>query len=423
MAQNLAGADSILKEFYIAPIQEQLNNEVLALQLFSESAVTWDGSNKAVIPVHVSRNSGVGFRAEGDDLPTAGAQGYERLEILAKFMYGRFGFTGPALEFTETDKASFEPVMSGEMKRLATDVKNLLNKAMFDSGRVIGFIWQQKAEVGVAAWQYSGRPSNAVDTQWGVEVGGANTVDVIRLDTYATFAAGVAVSAITETAITLGALDTTATPDGTVFAVIHNNANRTREVTGLFGCLADPTYFTVARQDGSGNEILQSNFLLADFAAAAPVYNDLSLDAIQILMDKILLASDGEVDMMLMNPVHRQSYTTLLQGTAAGVPTAARLDVKDGKTKGDAGFTSIGYANIPFRTSQHAPKGTINFLTRANWEVLQRRPGDFAQADGKVLNKVQNKDAYEGFWKHYLNLVCVRPNAQGILTGCSFIGL
>lgn len=423
MAQSLVGAESILKEFYISPIVEQLNNEVLALQLFEQSAVTWDGSNKAIIPVHVSRNSGTGFRGEGDDLPTAGAQGYERLEILAKFMYGRFGFTGPALEFSETDKAAFEPVMSGEMKRLATDVRNLLNKAMFTSGQIIGFIWQQKAEVGAAAWQYSGRPSNAVDTNWGVEVGGANTVDVIRLDTYAVHAAGVAITAATETSITLGALDTTPTPDGTVFAIKHNNANRTRELSGMFDCLANPTYYTVARQDGSGNEVLQSNFLVADFAAAAPVYNDLSLDALQIMMDKVLLASDGEVDLMLINPVHRQSYTTLLQGTASGVPTAARLDVKDGKTKGDAGFTSIGYANVPFRTSQHAPKGTFNLLTKSNWEVLQRRPGDFAQADGKILNKVQNKDAYEGYWKHYLNLVCIRPNAQGILTGVSFIGV
>lgn len=423
MAQNLTGAESILKEFYIAPIQEQLNNEVLALQLFEENSVSWDGSNKAVIPVHVSRNSGVGFRAEGDDLPTAGAQGYERLEILAKYMYGRFGFTGQALSFTDTDKAAFEPVMTGEMKRVATDTKNLLNKAMFNSGRVIGFIWQQKNEAAPAVWQYSGRPSNVVDANWGVEVGGANTVDIVRLDTYATFAAGLAVTAITETAITIAALDTTATPDGTVFAVIHNNANRTRELTGLFGCLADPTYYTVPRQDGSGNEILQSNFLVADFAAAAPVYNDLSLDALQISLDKVLLASDGEIDLMLLNPVHRQSYTTLLQGTASGVPTAARMDVKDGKTKGDAGFTAIGYANVPFRTSQHAPKGTINLLTKANWEVLQKGKPDFAQADGKILNKVTNKDAYEGFMKAYLNLVCLRPNAQAILTGVSFIGI
>lgn len=422
MAQNLTGAEAILKDFYVAPIQEQLNDEVLALQLFEQSSVDWSG-RKAIVPVHISHNSGVGFRAEGDDLPTAGAQGYERLEIGAKSLLGRFGFTGEALEFTDSNKGAFESVMSGEMKRLAKSVRVIANKSMFTGGSIIGLIWQQKNEVGAASWQYSGRPSNAVDTNWGVEVGGANTVDVIRLDTYATHAAGVAISACTETSITLGALDTTATPDGTVFAIKHNNANRVKESSGILDNLFNPTHYSVARQDGSGNEILQSNSLVADFAAAAPVYNDLTLDALQIVMDRVLLASDGEVDLMLMSPVHRQSYTTLLQGTAAGIPGAVRMDVKDGKTKGDAGFKSIGYAGVEFRTSQHAPKGTFSMLSREGWAVYQAKPGDFAQADGKVLNKVTNKNAYEGFWVHYMNLVCTRPNSQGVLTGVSSIGV
>lgn len=425
MSANLTTAESILKEFYIAPIIEQLNQETFALNTFETESVDWQGK-RAIVPVHIARNSGTGFRAEGQPLPTAGAQGYERLEIPAKFAYGRFGFTGPSLEFSDTDKGSFEPVMTGEMKRLVDDMRNLLDKACFTGGPMIGLIWQK---ANAATFEYSGRPSVVVDPIWGVDVGVGHTVDLVRLDTYATIAAGLQVNAITETSITLNAAVNLTIGGGifvagdeqVVVAVKHNDPARASEMSGVLDNLTNPTLYNVSRVAGSGNEKLQSNFLLADFTAAAPVYSDLSLDAIQILLDKILNASNTAPDLFCMNPVHRQSYTTLLQGTSAG--NVRIMGDTGGGKKGDAGFTSLGYADIPFKTAQHAPKGSIHFWAKKFWGVFQRRPGDFAQADGKVLNKVPNFDAYEGFWKQYLNLVSTRPNAQGVLTGCNFFGV
>lgn len=425
MAANLTTAESILKEFYIAPIIEQLNQECFALQTFETEAVDWQGK-KAIVPVHISRNVGVGFRGEGQALPTAGAQGYEKLEIPAKFLYGRFGFTGPSLEFSDTEKGAFESVMTGEMKRLVEDVRNLADKACFTGGPVIGMIWQK---ANLTTFQYSGRPSVAVDASWGVAVGPGHTVDLIRMDTYAVIAAAQQVNAITGTSITLNAAVNLAIGGGifvagdeqVVVAVKHNDAERAFESTGVLDNLCSPTFNTINRATGSGNEALQSNFLLADFAAAAPVYNDLSLDAIQILLDKVLERSNGAPDMFVLNPVHRQSYTTLLQGTA-GANVRVTGDTGGGK-KGDAGFTSLGYSDIPFKTSQHCPKGSIHMWAKKFWGTFQRRPGDFAQADGKVLNKVPNFDAYEGFFKWYENIVTTRPNAQAVLTGVSFFGV
>ena len=91
----------ILKEFYLGPVQEQLNNEVMVLDLMTKSTVDWNG-RVAIIPIHVSRNTGVGYRAEGTStvnalLPAAGDQGYQRLQVNAHFLYGRFQITGPAI--------------------------------------------------------------------------------------------------------------------------------------------------------------------------------------------------------------------------------------------------------------------------------------------------------------------------------------
>ena len=87
---------SVLKEFYAAAVAEQLNQEVLMLELFEKAKLDWSGK-RVVVPVHVSRNTGVGFAADGDPLPAAGEQGYKDLQIVAKFLYGRFQLSGPAI--------------------------------------------------------------------------------------------------------------------------------------------------------------------------------------------------------------------------------------------------------------------------------------------------------------------------------------
>ena len=63
----------ILKDYYIGPLQEQLNNEVMVLQMFEKAKSSWAG-RQGIVPVHVDRNSGVAFKAENDSLKPAGSQ-------------------------------------------------------------------------------------------------------------------------------------------------------------------------------------------------------------------------------------------------------------------------------------------------------------------------------------------------------------
>ena len=80
MPATLTTFESILKEFYLGPVIEEINNEVLVLELFEKATVDWNG-RVAIVPVHVSRNTGVSFVAESGALPVAGDQGYSRLQI------------------------------------------------------------------------------------------------------------------------------------------------------------------------------------------------------------------------------------------------------------------------------------------------------------------------------------------------------
>jgi len=93
---NISVLDAVLKDYYIGPLQEQLNQEVMVLDMFEKAKISWAGK-QGVVPVHVGRNSGVDFKAEGAPLPTAGSQTTKRLTFQAAYLYGRFEVTGPAI--------------------------------------------------------------------------------------------------------------------------------------------------------------------------------------------------------------------------------------------------------------------------------------------------------------------------------------
>ena len=74
MALSLTNADSALKEYYLPPLRDQLNNENVLDSIVSKNTQDVEG-RRAILSLHVTRNSGVGSRLENGTLPTAGNQG------------------------------------------------------------------------------------------------------------------------------------------------------------------------------------------------------------------------------------------------------------------------------------------------------------------------------------------------------------
>jgi len=139
---TLTTFESILKEFYLGPVIEEINNEVFVLELFEKATVDWNG-RVAIVPVHVARNTGVNFAAESGALPDAGEQSYSRLQINAKFQYGRFQITGPAISAAQSGgKGSFIGYVDAEMKKLVNDVRNSGNQVSVNGNEVRGFLNQ-----------------------------------------------------------------------------------------------------------------------------------------------------------------------------------------------------------------------------------------------------------------------------------------
>lgn len=412
---TISTLSAILKEFYLGPIAEQLNQEIMVYELFDKASVDWSG-RRVVIPVHLARNTGVGFAAEDGALPLTGTQTYGRLEVDAKYLYGRFEITGPAMAAAKSGGNAFISYVDAEMTKLTSDVKIAANEAAVHGGQVLGYVWQKLAAG--TAFQYSGRTKNI-----GTLGVAAAKAQLVQLDTYATVGAATQVDALSDTAITFNvAINTSGVAPGVVMAVIATSTSTIisnvadawqAEPNGMTSNLSSPSHFTIDRSSAINAE-LRSNHLVQ--SPSTDVYAALTLDRLQATLDQILVASSEAPDCIIMNPVMRQEYTSLLVGSSAG-----NLYVTtDSAKNGDGGFTGLAYGNIPMKTSQSMFKGTFFFLTTKSWCVTELEGPGFADEDGDVLSRVLNKDSFEGFYKMYYNTVCKRPNANAVLTAVSF---
>ena len=198
----------MLKEFYQGPVAEQINNRVWIREYFQKKSKGWSGK-QMVMPIHVGRNSGVGFQGEmPGDLPTAGQQQYRDLRINSHSSYGRFQVSGLAMDTaTSAGVGAFAGVMSEEMDRLVRDVSNNENAINIFGGPTKGLLNQRQAGTATPAavqdatvigsfsvaqiWQYQGDFSYFDGSRTGVAVDPAVVatwvkVDLTRLDTYAT---------------------------------------------------------------------------------------------------------------------------------------------------------------------------------------------------------------------------------------------
>jgi len=133
MAFDLAAANAVLKEDYIGPVREQLNNDNPVIKELVKNKQEATGK-RFYVPLHHGRNNGVGYRAEGAQLPAAGNQKYKESTGTVKYLYGSIEITGPTIKAMRNDKGAFIRAVESEMKGLLKDLKDQRARALFGDG-------------------------------------------------------------------------------------------------------------------------------------------------------------------------------------------------------------------------------------------------------------------------------------------------
>lgn len=444
MGATRGSLDSLLKDFYLGPVVEQLNNEMLVLNMYEKMSVDWSG-RQCILPIHISRtaSTAVQFRAESTPalavaLPVAGSQGYDNLTVVARYLYGTFLISGPAVASAKNGgKGAFIGWMEAEMDRLVTDVKNTADYAMLNGGGVVGFITDSvnhadHAFTGDYSKIIAGKTLSLVNCfSPGFDSAGAVINDTYLNDIVAS-AALHAATAKNEGAGTItfaAAQDTTAVTYGGATrvapVVVRANADLSTfqgEPVGIMsnlfgngGAVGTPDHFGIPVNGASYGAGLRPATLdafvrVVETTPAATGVADLTVERIQSVLDEITVLSGEEPDVIICHPSLRANYVAVL---SASLFATARGPA----TKGDAGFLDLSYGNIPIKFARHCPRGMMIFMNKKTWKLLQLQSGGFADLDGTTILRQANHDAWEGFYRWYYNTVCTRPNANGLLVG------
>ena len=415
---SIAQLSAILMENYSVPLQNVLNNTVVALEIMKKTTVGWAGK-RLVIPVHVARNSGVDFSDSGT-LPTAGFQGYVDLLVTAKKLYGTFRLDGDLMAAAEKGgKYAFVAAITSEMDGLGQDTAVKANKALYSGGRFVGFFNQKKTEAGAATWEFAGDAQKLADAI--TNKAGAVSVEIVRLDTYATIAGANTCDAVNVPALTVhltAALDTDPVAPGYGCVVRISDADPSlayldSEVNGIYGNLASPTHFTQDRTTATGTPALQSVFKTANQTGTQGKVS-LALTAIEGVIDAIEEASGFTPDLVLVHMTQRQKYVALMQAT---IFTTLQQGAPAKEFNGGSKERNQSYGDIAIKADRHCGKGLAIFLKKDAWTLAELRKGGFADEDGTVLLRIAGSDSFGGFWRWYYEQVCKTPNRNGILHG------
>ena len=130
---NLSTLSDILKEYYMGPVVEQLNKEVLLLSRLESRSEDLVGK-RAYVPLSASRTTGIGARAENGTLPGAGNMSYNKAVYDLKYLYGKVSVTGPSMAKTKSEAGAFLQVLKSELDGLRLDLRKDLARQIYGDG-------------------------------------------------------------------------------------------------------------------------------------------------------------------------------------------------------------------------------------------------------------------------------------------------
>lgn len=400
MALTLSAADAALKEDYQPAIREQLNNEIMMLAQIESRSSDVEG-RRAVLSLHVTRNSGVGPRAEAGTLPTAGAQGYVEERVSLKYNYGRIQINGPVIRAMKSDTGSFTRAIESESTGVVRDLKREVNWQTFNN--VEGTIAVCASE---AAMVYTLNASTDSATMRRFEIG--MKVDVGTLAAPRDQVDGGVITAVSGVTITLD-VDPTGTVDTSDYVTLAGSkaaAGSTLGITGLRAIVAasgtlfnvNPTTYPVWKSTSDSNS--GTNRAFTD-------------NLVEGVVDEIWLQSGEAPNFAVTSPGARRNFASQLKSQKRFTDT---VDLKGG-FKGlsiDAGNTSLALA-----VDRDCPDNSAFLLNLGCLVQHQSSDWEFMDEDGAVLNRVAGVDAYEATLFKYHELTTDRRNVHGIITDLS----
>lgn len=406
--QNLAIANVILKDVY-GDINEQINNATPALDGIKSTArnITQVGGLGVKFVAHVGRNTGIGARAEDEDLPEAGNQQYVDGQTGLKSFYGSVRLTGQVMAQASQNYQTFADVTAEEIERIRDDIAKDQNRQVFGDGTgtlaALTVAASASATVTVDSVKYlhTGMRVDVVDVS---VTGSSSTPTVLNSSGYLT------ISAINKTTkvVTLSAAVTAAVGD----ALVRSNStaasvvnNWRKEWTGFDAIVDDSS--ALHGIDPATTPAWAAH--LRDISVAGVAQQITEEDMIGMVTD---IAEDGDKpDVIWTDHGSWNGYWKALEEKRRYVN---KVDL-DGGNRG-LGFATM-FGDLPFKADFDAPDGKMWFINSKKVNLNTNRGWEWIDEDGSKWKQVPRRDAFIAYLRNYSEISTYRRNTHGCISG------
>ena len=428
---TLATFDKALKDQFIGPIREQIYSNKILL----EGMRTRDASDKQnmpqgskdfkgivstseginymgrtfYMPLHTGRNTGVGYRAEGGVLPTAGSQAYLSITDTLRYIYGQFRVTGPLIKASEKDAGAFARATASEMKRLVDDVKRRVCQYAYMTKNTNGTSSPATVTTGVAS------ATQAVTTTIYLSIG--DTIDVVNSAAEGTNrnATVLTITSINRSGLTVtfDASVTTTTNDLLIFASPGSTSGAPKNdvaqaPNGLGNIVASAGALHGLNPASAGQGFWQSTQNPSPYTTGDVVGDEV----LRAVTDNIGFETGADGNCIGI-------WTRGIRNRYVNQLTALKQFTNDRSTTLQGGFKAVTFDDKALVVDDHCPVGGIFFLDCDAMFWSDMSDWEWMQEDGKVMKWDAGYDAYVGNLFKYHQLGTWARNRHGKITGAS----
>lgn len=345
------------------------------------------------IPIRISRNQGVGSRAENVVLPAPGNEGFTQISEPLRYHYGLFNITGPLLKASESNEGAFKRALTVETQGTTDSLKRKINIDAYGIGD------------GSLATVRTAATTSTVDVESTINFAVGEIVDVRDVSGSAWTAAARTVTAVDRTnrtvtlsgatiAFEVGDLlirsssdSTTAVPNNDFNATI-NGLQKIVDSTGSLHTL-DPS----SVPQWSSTEIDANQAVVGD-------------NLLRQLTDSIGFESGDDTEMVLIT-------TRGIRNRYANTLTSLKRFNDSQSVTLRGGYKALLFDDKPMVVDDQCPVGHVFALNTDALFWSQNSDWEWMDNDGEVLKWEPRYDRYIAVLFKYCNLGTFARNRHG----------
>jgi hypothetical protein len=415
--QTLASFDAALKELYVGPIVEQLNQKTYLLDQIERDADHIDHTGRrAVVPLHKNRNRGRKSIADGGTLPKAGAQQYLDAIVPIRFHTYAIELTDAVIEASKTNEGAFVSAIEAESKGVAVDMRKDMNRQAFGTGNgALASKVSSSAGVNKTSKETKLKTLTELDLQY-IQVG--DVIDVLKEAT-GEKGNGVEGAEVVEKKLSskevILSKELAAELNAETYQV-YVSGNRNQEMDGLRNITENERTLHSVNSGTAGNAFWKGNTIEVGTGIATPAVAGES--KFEQLADNVGAQGNGDVEVFLTTRGIRRRLADSYQSQKR-FNDAKAVDVH-------GGYSAVMVNEIPVIADDDCPKGfAFGFNKSALKWFEQAKPG-WLEPPGaasifqmKTAGTGEYAAVYQAWFKWYCALGCVAPNRTGRLEFCS----